>query len=53
MQADMAMPISAKPYRSHEDTTVEGVSKDPEYAAAYLTAVLVDGDAAELQAALC
>ena len=42
----------AKPCRSHEDATVESFAKDPEYAAAYLKAVLEDGDAAELQVAV-
>ncbi len=42
----------AKPYRSHEDATVESFAKDPEYAAEYLNAVLEDGDEAELLVAL-
>ena len=52
MQADIATPVIAKPCRSHEDATVESFAKDPEYAAAYLNAVLEDGDAAELWVAL-
>jgi len=44
--------MSARPYRSHDDATVESFAKDPEYAAAYLKAVLEDGDAAELRVAL-
>jgi len=45
--------MTAQPYRSHDDATVESFAKDPEYAAAYLKAVLEDGDAAELRVALC
>jgi len=52
MTAKMATPITAKPHRSHEEATVESFAKDPEYAAAYLKAVLEDGDAAELRVAL-
>lgn len=44
--------MTAKPYRSHEDATIESFAKDPEYAAAYLNAVLEDGDEAELLVAL-
>jgi probable addiction module antidote protein len=44
--------VTAKPYRSHEDATVESFAKDPEYAAEYLNAVLEDGDEAELLVAL-
>lgn len=44
--------MTAKPYRSHEDATVESFAKDPEYAAEYLNAVLEDGDEAELLVAL-
>ena len=44
MQADIATPVIAKPCRSHEDATIESFAKDPEYAAAYLNAVLEDGD---------
>jgi len=52
MQADIATPVIAKPCRSHEDATIESFAKDPEYAAAYLNAMLEDGDAAELRVAL-
>jgi DNA-binding phage protein len=52
MKAEMETPVIAKPYRSHEDATVESFSKEPEYAAAYLNAVLEDGDAAELRVVL-
>ena len=51
MKAEMATPVIPKPYRSHEDATIESFVKDPEYAAAYLKAVLKDGDAAELRVA--
>lgn len=44
--------MTAKPYRSHEDATVESFAKDPQYAAEYLNAVLEDGDEAELLVAL-
>jgi probable addiction module antidote protein len=44
--------MTAKPYRSHEDATVESFAKDPVYAAEYLNAVLDDGDEAELLVAL-
>lgn len=44
--------MTAKPYRSHEDATVQSFAKDPEYAAEYLNAVLEDGDEAELLVAL-
>lgn len=52
MQSESQSPVSAKPYRSHEDATVESFAEDPEYASAYLNAVLEDGDAAELRVAL-
>jgi len=51
MQSEPKSHVSAKPYRSHDDATVESFAKDPEYAAAYLTAVLEDGDEEELQVA--
>jgi DNA-binding phage protein len=51
MKAEMGTPVIATPYRSQEDATVESFAKDPEYAA-YLNAVLEDGDAAELRVAL-
>jgi DNA-binding phage protein len=44
--------MSARPYRSRDDATVESFAKDPEYAAAYLEAVLEDGDEEELQVAV-
>jgi hypothetical protein len=33
MKAEMAMLTIAKPYRSHEDATVESFARDPAYAA--------------------
>jgi probable addiction module antidote protein len=44
--------MSAKPYRSHEEATVESFRKDPKFAAEYLNAVLEDGDQQELLVAL-
>lgn len=39
--------MTARPYRSHENATVESFAKDPEYAAEYHKAVLKESDAAE------
>lgn len=44
--------MTAKPYRSHDDATIESFARDPEYAAEYLNAVLEDGDETELLVAL-
>ena len=52
MEAQAGTRVLMKPERSHEDATIESFAKEPEYAAAYLTAVLEDGDAAELRVAL-
>jgi len=52
MKVEMATPVIAKPYRSHEDATVESFAKDPEYAAEYLKAVFEDNHAAERRVAL-
>jgi DNA-binding phage protein len=52
MEAKAETPVLARPYRSHDDATVESFARDPGYAAAYLNAVLEDGDAAELQVAV-
>lgn len=41
-----------KPYRSHEEATVESFRRDPEFAAEYLNAVFEDGDRDELLVAL-
>lgn len=48
MEAQAETSVLAKPFRSHEEATVESFARDPEYAAAYLKAVLEDGDEAEL-----
>src|SRR5437867_1089490 len=40
------------PYNSHDLATIESLRKDPEFAAAYLNAVLEDGDQEELMIAL-
>ena len=44
--------MSAKPYRSHAEATIESFRKDPRFAAEYLNAVLEDGDQQELLIAL-
>lgn len=44
--------MSAKPYRSHAEATIESFRKDPRFAAEYLNAVLQDGDQQELLIAL-
>jgi probable addiction module antidote protein len=44
--------MSNKPYRSHEEATIESFQKDPHFAAEYLNAVLEDGDQQELLVAL-
>jgi len=44
--------MSAKPYRSHAEATIESFRKDPQFAAEYLNAVLQDGDQQELLIAL-
>ena len=41
-----------KPYRRHEEATIESFRRDPEFAAEYLNAVLEDGDQEELLVAL-
>ena len=51
MQFGPKKPVCAKPYRSHDDATVESFARDSAYAAEYLKAVLEDGDAAELRVA--
>ena len=38
--------------RSHEEATIDGLRRDPEFAAAYLDDVLADGDQDELMLAL-
>ena len=44
--------MSTKPYRSHEEATIERFRRDPELAATYLDAILEDGDEGELLYAL-
>jgi probable addiction module antidote protein len=39
-------------HRSHEEATIESLRKDPQFAAAYLTTILEDGDQQELLTAL-
>lgn len=41
-----------KPYRSHEEATIESFRRDPAFAAEYLNAVLKEGDQEELLLAL-
>ncbi|MGA8147250.1 MAG: addiction module antidote protein [Gallionellaceae bacterium] len=43
---------TAKPHRTHDEATVESFRRDPKFAAAYLNAVLNDGDRAEIMTAL-
>jgi len=43
---------TTKVHRSHQEATVESFRRDPNFAAAYLNAVLEDGDRAELMSAL-
>lgn len=40
------------PSRSHDEAAIEGLRDDPEYAVAYLNAILEDGDQQELLMAL-
>lgn len=41
-----------KPHRTHDEATIESFRRDPKFAAAYLNAVLDDGDRAEIMTAL-
>ena len=43
---------ATRPYRTHHEATVESLRRDPKFAAAYLNAVLEDGDRAEIMTAL-
>lgn len=43
---------ATKVHRPHHEATVESCRRDPKFAAAYLNAVLEDGDRAELMIAL-
>src|SRR5215470_6994837 len=48
----MAQKRKAAPSRSHEIATVESLRRDPQFAAEYLNAVLVDGEQEEVMLAL-
>ncbi|MGH6821255.1 MAG: hypothetical protein ACREDU_10390, partial [Methylocella sp.] len=39
--------MSNKPYRSHEEATIESFQKDPHFAAEYLNAIFVRGTSNE------
>lgn len=41
-----------KAHRTHDEATIESFRRDPKFAAAYLNAVLNDGDRAEIMTAL-
>jgi len=41
-----------RPHRTHDEATIESFRRDPKFAAAYLNAVLDDGDRAEIMTAL-
>ena len=41
-----------KPHRTHDEATIESFRRDPKFAAAYLNAVLDDGNRAEIMTAL-
>ena len=41
-----------KPYRDHDEATIESLRDDPEFAAAYLNSVLEDGSEQELMLAM-
>ncbi|MGC2457936.1 MAG: addiction module antidote protein [Gallionellaceae bacterium] len=43
---------ATKSYRTHDEATVESFRRDPKFAAAYINAVLNDGDRAEIMTAL-
>ena len=43
---------TTKPHRTHDEATVESFRRDPKFAAAYLNAVLEDGDRAEFMTAI-
>jgi len=43
---------TVKPHRTHDEATIESFRRDPKFAAAYLNAVLDDGDRAEIMTAL-
>lgn len=41
-----------RPHRAHDEATIESFRRDPKFAAAYLNAVLDDGDRGEIMTAL-
>ena len=41
-----------RPFRSHQEATIESFRNDPEFAAEYLNTILADGDRGELLLAL-
>src|SRR5688572_13691906 len=43
---------SPKPFRGHEEATIESFQKNPKFAAEYLNSILEDGDQQELMTAL-
>ncbi len=43
---------ATKPHRTHDEATIESFRRDPKFAAAYLNAVLNDGDRAEFMTAI-
>ena len=43
---------STMAHRSHQEATIESFRRDPKFAAAYLNAILEDGDRAELMVVL-
>lgn len=44
--------MTSRAHRSHQEATVQSLRRDPKFAAAYLNAVMEDGDRAELMTAL-
>ena len=44
--------MNVRPYRAHEDAAIERFRRDPKLAAAYLDAILEDGDEREMLHAL-
>jgi probable addiction module antidote protein len=48
----MNRKVKAPASRGHEEATIESLGRDPEFAAAYLNAVLADGSVDELLLAL-
>lgn len=48
----MATAVNRPGWRSHDEVTIEMFRRDPEFAMAYLDAILQDGDQEELMVAL-